>query len=215
MNRLGEYLRARREQIKPADVGLPEYGRAPRRERVAPSLLQLIESWPRTPAVVQGRYSDVLAANPLAQALSPVYRPGRNALRAVFLDPELRELYPEWDEISRSAVAGMRALVGPDVADPQLMELVGELSVRSEEFRRLWARHDVRPRVGGGRRRLEHPQVGPLELRYEMLEVTGGHGQTLVIYHAEPDTSSNERLALLASLAEPSAPVERQRQRNR
>jgi hypothetical protein len=43
----------------------------------------------------------------------------------------------------------LRALVGPDVDDPRLNELVGGLSVRSEHFRKLWARHDVRPKRSG------------------------------------------------------------------
>ena len=67
------------------------------------------------------------------------------------------------EELSEAPIAALRADVGPDVDDPRLAELVGELSVRSERFRRLWGRHDVRPkrpRVS----RLHHPRVGDLEL---------------------------------------------------
>jgi hypothetical protein len=49
--------------------------------------------------------------------------------------------------------------------------------------------------------RLRHPQVGPLELHYEKLALPGTCGQTLVTFHAEPDTPSDERLQLLAHLA--------------
>ena len=41
--------------------------------------------------------------------------------------------------------------------------LVGELSIRCDRFRQLWARHDSRPKRSGTVR-LEHPVVGPLEL---------------------------------------------------
>jgi hypothetical protein len=47
-----------------------------------------------------------------------------------------------------------------------------------------WARYDIQPHAVGGALRLEHPQVGPLELQYEKLAITGTQ-QTRVIYHAE------------------------------
>lgn len=172
--------------------------RAP--ERVSPGLQQLVMSWADAPAFVQGRYQDVLAANVLATALNPLYRAGSNLLRATFLDPQVRELYDDWEAISAAVVASLRAVAGPDAGDARLTELVGELSLRSEEFRRLWARHDVRPRVSGSSV-LHHPQVGRLELRYEKLAVIGSPGQVLVVYHAVPGSETAERLGLLASLA--------------
>ena len=59
----------------------------------------------------------------------------------------------------------------------------------------------MRPRASGGVTTLEHPQVGRLELRYEKLAIAGGEGVTLVIYHAEPESSSARSLLLLASMA--------------
>jgi hypothetical protein len=76
------------------------------------------------------------------------------------------------------------------------------LSVRSDRFRRLWARHDARPRRSGTAR-LDHPQVGPLELNYEKLPIPDADRQTLAVYHAEPGSPSARSLALLASLARP------------
>ncbi|MGW7002991.1 helix-turn-helix domain-containing protein [Streptomyces sp. NPDC054933] len=266
---LGEYLRARRELIRPQDVGLPAAGRRrvpglrreelallagisadyylrleqgrdrhpsaqvldalaralrldedasahlhrlavpdrprrrsrPRRpERVPEGIRQLIMTWPHTPAFVQGRLLDVLAANPLAQALSPLFAPGTNMLRALFLDPASGAAHGRWEASTEGSVAALRALVGPDVDDPPLVELVGELSVRSERFRRLWARHDVRPKRSGTST-ITNPQVGPLELRHEKLPIPDTDRQMLVVYHAEPGTPTAERLALLASLA--------------
>jgi hypothetical protein len=93
---------------------------------------------------------------------------------------------------------GVDAVAGPDVDDPRLVELVGELSLRSERFRTLWARQDVRYKTSGTSLLL-HPQVGPLELHYEKLLIPGTDMQTLVTYHAQPGTDSDERLKLLAS----------------
>ena len=143
---------------------------------------------------------DVLAANPLATAVAPYHAPGHNLVRAAFLDPRVRDMYGDWEYVTESTVAGLRALVGPDVDDPRLNELVGELSVRSERFRQLWARHDARPKRSGTSL-LEHPQVGPLELSYEKLPIPDTNCQTLVIYHAEPGTRSAQALSLLATTA--------------
>jgi hypothetical protein len=152
------------------------------------------------PAFVEGRYFDVLAANSLAYALSPSLQVGRNRLRAVFLDPAEKALYPDWDLATAGLVAGFRQSVGSDVDDPGFVQLVGELSLSSERFRRLWARHDVLS-FKGAPVRLDHPQVGELMLSREKLAITGTEGQLLVIYHARPGTSSEEKLDLLASLA--------------
>jgi transcriptional regulator with XRE-family HTH domain len=175
--------------------------RPPRPERLRPTIQRLLDSWHTTPAYVQGRYMDILAANPLAVALSPMFTPGTNIVRVSFLDPAVRDLFHDWDTRVGNAVAALRALVGPDVEDPRLTQLVGELSVRSEEFRRLWSRHDVRPQIGGGVHHLRHPQVGELELQYDKFNVAGADGQLLVVYQAEPGSRSEEALALLASMA--------------
>ena len=95
--------------------------------------------------------------------------------------------------------------MGSDADDPRFVGLVGELSLSSERFRRLWARHDVQAREGMPTR-IQHPQVGDLTLSREKLAIGGAEGQLLVIYHAEPGTSSAEKLALLASLASPAVP---------
>jgi transcriptional regulator with XRE-family HTH domain len=181
--------------------------RTPRPEKVPAGTLQLIESWSQTPAYVHSRHMDVLAANPLATALAPYYAKGENLVRAAFLDPRVRDMYRDWEHVTETTVAGLRALIGPDVDDPRLNELVGELSVRSERFRQLWARHEVRPKRSG-KERIDHPLVGPLELSYEKLPIPDTDRQTLSVYHAAPDSASAQALTLLATtLTEQPEPV--------
>ena len=79
---------------------------------------------------------------------------------------------------------------------------MGELSLRSDRFRTLWARQDVRHK-STGISLLKHPQVGTLELRYEKLLIPSTDMQTLVTYQAEPGSESQERLRLLASISAP------------
>jgi transcriptional regulator with XRE-family HTH domain len=269
-NALGEFLRARREQVRPEDVGIRRVGlrRVPglRREEVAmlagissdyylrleqgrdrnpsvqvlealadvlrldadatayliglaqerpravpaprqrartepvpASIVELIDGWPNNPAYVQNKYTDVLAVNALCAALSPNYAVGVNLLTSVLLDPAERALRRDWDDLTEDGVGILRSELGSDVDDPRLVELVGELSVRSERFRQLWARHDVRPRRGRVSL-LTHPEVGDIALQSDKLTIGGTDSMTLVVFHATPGSRDAELLALLGSL---------------
>jgi transcriptional regulator with XRE-family HTH domain len=192
-------------------LGLPAGAARPvrrrrRRETVPAGIAQLVVALP-LPAFVEGRYFDVLCANPLASALSPRLTVGANRLRDVFLDPAERDLYPSWDEATERLVAGFRRSVGTDTGDPRFVELVGELSIASPRFRALWARHDVHTPAGTPTV-LDHPHIGELRLHREKLEVSGASGQMLVIYHADPGTADADKLALLAAFTEDGAATE-------
>lgn len=185
----------------------PKRAPRPRAEKVPPGTLRLLASLPM-PAFVQDRYLNVLAANPVARALSPNMRPGVNRLLAAFLDPSEKSLDEDWEQSTAAAVGQLRAAMGTETDDPRMASLVGELSLKSDRFRRLWARQDVVRRAGGPAR-VHHPEVGDLELHREKLVVAGTEGQVLVIYHADPGTASAQALALLGSIAaSPDGPAE-------
>ena len=175
-------------------------GRAARpSQAVPPDILQLMDGWTDTPAYVENKFTDVLASNALARALSSNHFPGANILRAVLLDGTERNLRPDWEELTAAGVAALRADVGPDVGDPRLVELVGELSLRSELFRRLWGRHDVRPRQSRVLR-LRHPKVGDFELQATKLDIRGSDGLILKVFQARPGSRDAELLSILGSL---------------
>lgn len=157
-----------------------------------------------TPAFVMSGRLDVLAANLLGRALfSPVYadpvRPPNNA-RFVFLDPHASEFFRDWDEVANDTVAMLRAEAGRDAYDRRLTDMIGELSTRSEEFRRRWAAHNVRIHTTGAKR-LHHPVVGDLDLPFETFPLGGDPSQFLLTYTAEPASRSQDALNLLASWA--------------
>jgi transcriptional regulator with XRE-family HTH domain len=189
----------------------PAKGRArPRQETVRPGIRQLLGAL-NLPAFVESRMFDVLAANGLATALSPSIRAGENRLRSVFLDPAERDLNPDWSKAVSGMVASFRASIGTDTDDPRVAQLVGELSLASEQFRKLWARHDVKA-LGGAAFVLRHPEAGELSLRREKLPLGESGGQLLVIYHAEPGSASARALSLLAAgAAVPDAAPPRER----
>jgi transcriptional regulator with XRE-family HTH domain len=275
-NVIGEYLRARRELVRPEDVGIADVDRrrvpglrrselamlagisseyyirleqgrdrhpstlvldalaralqldehatahlhelaapAPRRtrrrrsEKVSAQIEVLLRSLERTTAAyVSGRLMNVIAANELATAVFPLLAPGNNFVRAVFLDPTAGELYDDIETRQAAAVAALRAYAGPDVEDPELTELVGELSVKSPDFRHLWSRHDVKPIHGTlPPMRIHHPQLGPIELYHQKLEIPDAGGQILGLLYAQPGSKSEQAMAMLAAtLGEPSTP---------
>jgi transcriptional regulator with XRE-family HTH domain len=171
--------------------------RRPRAEVVPSGVRKLVAGLP-VPAFVEGRYLDVLAANALATAVSPRLVAGANRLHDVFLDPDERDLFLDWDIATEGLVAAFRQSVGTQLDDPRSIELVGQLSLASPRFRRLWGRHDI-----GGRRgavmRFRHPLVGELHLNREKLIVGEAQHLTVAVYHADFGTEDAEKLALLAS----------------
>ncbi|WP_256069891.1 MULTISPECIES: helix-turn-helix domain-containing protein [unclassified Streptomyces] len=179
--------------------------RAP--DKVPAGTLSLLHALPM-PAFVQNRYLDVLAANRMAQTLSPNMRPGVNRLLAAFLDPAEIDLHEDWEQATAAAVGQLRATMGTETDDPRMVALIGELSLKSEHFRRLWARQDV-VRPSGGPARMKHPQVGEIVLHREKLIVAGTDGQTMVVYHVDAQTPAADAFALLGTLAasnEPASP---------
>lgn len=174
----------------------PRVQRRRRPERVPERLHHLLAAV-GLPTFIEGRAFDVLASNPLAVALSPRLAPGENRLRSLLLDPEERAFHKDWDAATAGFVAAFRRSVGEASDDARVIELVGELSVASQRFRSLWARHDIRP-LEGGTAMVEHPIVGELHLYRDKLPVDG---LIVVTYYAEQGSESAEKLRVLASLA--------------
>ena len=205
---LDDTERAHLFDLARAADGVPLSGRA-RRRTARPSVPRASLQWALAAitdgiAVVRDQHQDVVATNALGRAFySPVLGDGGrtpNLARFQFLDPAARDFYPDWDRFAEMCVAIMRAEAGRDPHDRGLQDLVGELSTRSETFRRLWGAHDVRTH-GAGTKRFRHPVVGELTLAYEELAITAEPGQVLLVYTAEPGSPSAERLRLLASWA--------------
>ena len=183
-------------------------GRAQRRPlqsgAVRPTLQFMLDAITAAPAFIGNHHMDIVAANQLAYALySEMYRGSTrpaNHSRFIFLDPRARDFYPNWDLAANTNVAILRTQSGRNPFDKRLADLVGELSVRSEEFRTRWAAHNVR-RHYAGTKIFRHPVVGELELAYEAMELAEDPGFTLTVYPAVPGSPSDERLRMLASWA--------------
>lgn len=201
--RLDDTERAYLFQIARANVRRTRRRTPARVQRVRPGVRRILETLDEvTPAFVFGRRMDILASNHLARALMTDFEAlpprERNMLRYSFLDESSRELFLDWDEVAKDNVAVLRLDAGRHPDDPLLAELVGELAVKSPEFRRWWADHNVRER-SHGTKRYHHPVVGDLTLDYECVSLPGDPDQTLCLYTAAAGSASETALRLLAS----------------
>lgn len=176
-------------------------------EVAKPGAERLMHAMGDVSAVLLGRFNDILAWNRAGHLLlaghlaadapaRPEDRP--NQLRLLFLDEHTRELYVDWEEEAALAVSSLRYVAAQFANDQHLAALVGELSVNSPEFARLWAEHDVRL-CTSGTKRFRHPQVGELALGYELLHLPEGNGQRILTHTAEPGSASFAALRLLTS----------------
>ncbi|MFE2074346.1 MmyB family transcriptional regulator [Streptomyces misionensis] len=176
------------------------------RQSPRPAMRRLLDQLTGTPAIVLGRYMDVLAWNPAAAALYtdfgaiPVQR--RNYVRLVFTDPVVRALHTEWEHDARDAVAALRMEAASDPDRPELARLVGELAVLDPDFRTWWAEHRVNSATYGTKR-YRHRVLGDLTLDCDTWTSPDGSGQRLMVLTAEPGTPSAEALRILASWTAP------------
>jgi transcriptional regulator with XRE-family HTH domain len=170
----------------------------PDSETPPPGILRLLHATP-DPAFLINRYLDVLAANRAVEVLHGEAVRG-NMVRHLFLHAGARDYYPDWEEVALEAVASLRGSVGGHLDDPRFTRLVGELSLKSADFVRLWARHDVKAKTSGTKR-IVSPAVGPVTISWEGLAVTSAPGLQLITYSAESGTPSAAALERVASLA--------------
>ncbi|MET0782713.1 MAG: helix-turn-helix transcriptional regulator [Leifsonia flava] len=181
--------------------------RSTRRSQLTAGMQQTIDAMSTVPVFVQNGRLDAVATNVLGRALFSEMldgaQPPVNAARFVFLDPRAQTFYRDWEADTRQIVAILRAEAGRSPYDRQLSDLVGELSTRSDLFRRLWGAHDVREHRTGIKS-VHHPVVGDLDLTYQGMDLASDRGLQMLVFSAEPGSASHDRLQLLANWA-PSA----------
>jgi transcriptional regulator with XRE-family HTH domain len=189
--------------INLARDGVPARPRTGSRvQRVRPEMLDLMDGLTDQPAFIIGRRTDVLASNALARALITDWyaMPARerNYVRWMVLAPESKARYPDWAKLAAESVGILRLDAGRYPDDPATRELVGELAMKSADFRRWWADHRVVER-SHGTKRMRHPIVGELEIHYEAMNLPGDPDQTLFVYTTRAGSSSYDAMRLLSS----------------
>ena len=192
--------------VRAANAGArpPQRQRSTRRSQLTAGMQQTIDAMSTVPVFVQNGRLDAVATNTLGRALFSEMldgaQPPVNAARFVFLDPKAQTFYRDWEANTRQIVAILRAEAGRSPYDRQLSDLVGELSTRSDLFRRLWGAHDVREHRTGVKS-VHHPVVGDLDLTYQGMDLASDRGLQMLVFSAEPGSASHDRLQLLANWA--------------
>jgi transcriptional regulator with XRE-family HTH domain len=201
---LDEAERAHLFDLARAGNTTPRTRRRTAQHRIRPSVQRILDAITDAPAYVRNARRDILAANQLGYALySEMYRdPARpvNIARFVFLNQQARTFFLDWHSAANDTVAILRIEAGRNPHDRALTDLVGELSMRSDEFRTRWAAHNVRLHRTG-LKDIHHPVVGDLHLMFEALDLPADPGLSLVVYTAELASPSHDALNLLASWA--------------
>jgi hypothetical protein len=86
--------------------------------------------------------------------------------------------------------------------------LVSELSAHSPDFRRWWAARDVHDE-SSGRKRINHPMAGVLDLTFETLRPADDPDQALFVHTADPGSPTAQALRLLSTWAPALAATDR------
>lgn len=175
---------------------------APRELR--PALRRLLDELTLTPAMVVGPRMEILAWNPLAATLMLDFRPlpphERNYIWLLFNSPVMRALYPAWDDVAGTCVGQLRMSASRIPGDPELAQLVDELSATHESFRTMWAAHHVAVRAVGSKL-IRHRVVGDLTLEWDTLASVSDPDHELILWTAEAGSHSERALHALAELA--------------
>jgi transcriptional regulator with XRE-family HTH domain len=188
--------------VRAANATPPPNSRRPKPERIRPGVQQVLDSMTEAAAFVRNGRLDILSMNQRGYALyaDAFVDPRRpvNLARFVFLEPQAKRFYANWDGIAADAAGSLRAQAGRDPYDRQLTELVGELSLLSDDFRRRWAAQTVRA-YRHGSQEFEHTLIGRLTLDYEAVELPSDPGQTIVVYTAPSGSPARAKLLDLAT----------------
>ncbi|MFE0463976.1 helix-turn-helix transcriptional regulator [Kitasatospora sp. NPDC058965] len=176
----------------------------PAQSTIRPSLQRFLDAITGAPAWIVDQRADILATNPLARALlapllgDPDAR--HNSARFIFLSPAARTFYPQWEHAADASAANLRTAAGRNPRDKALTDLIGELAARSDAFSTRWSAHQVRLHRTGTKQ-IHHPDVGDLEFVYEGVELPDHPGWMMYAYTSAPGSPTEERVALLGSLA--------------
>jgi hypothetical protein len=104
-----------------------------------------------------------------------------------FLDPGYRALLHGWEAVARNCVAYLRMDARRYPNDSRLAALIGELSLKDDDFRALWGSRTVR--AGGHRRKhYHHPLAGEITFDSQQLRLDDEPDQYVVACTARPGT---------------------------
>jgi transcriptional regulator with XRE-family HTH domain len=175
--------------------------RGPSSEHVSPGMLRIFDRLTDTPAEIVTELGETLRQTPPKVALVGDWTrfsgPARSNGYRWFTDPASRDIYVPDDHefLSRMYAAGLRGIAAMRGPGSRAVELADLLLEQSEEFRTLWADHEIGLEPDEVKR-FQHPEVGRLDLNCQVL-FDPHQSHRLLVYTADPGTESYEKLQVL------------------
>jgi transcriptional regulator with XRE-family HTH domain len=195
---------AEREHLFMVGLGRPPEVRYKPVDGVNPRLQRLLDSFDASPAIIKTATWDVVAWNRAAAVVLTDYGTlpagQRNILQFLFRNPAVRAKQHDWESVARFVVGAFRADVARAGIVSEAGELVAELRGFSAEFDALWQDNEVLGHGDGDSiKRLQHPELGPVELEYSAFSVDGRPDLGLIVY-TPLDSDVAQRIKALAGL---------------
>jgi transcriptional regulator with XRE-family HTH domain len=177
--------------------------RAFRDDHINPGMMRIFDRLEDTPAQVMSHLGETLKQTRLAVALmgdESVYTGMARSLHyRWFTDPASRQIYPEDDHPmhDRLIAANLLNAYARDGKGSRAAAIVEALLAASPRFAAIWREHPVMGPYCAAKR-IQHPQLGLLELHCQTL-VDPDQSQTLLVFTAVPGSESYEKLQLLSA----------------
>lgn len=163
---------------------------SPGHEAADGRLQLLLDQLTELPAMVLGPRMSILAWNDLATTLftdfTKLPAASRNYIVMTFTRREMRALYEDWEGVARTCVGILRREAASNPDAPDLVALVGRLSIADADFRRWWAEHRIDEQDFGAKV-FNHPTAGRLRLNWDAFTYAGAAQQQLILW--SPDTN--------------------------
>jgi len=176
--------------------------RAMRGDHVSPGMMRVLDRLEDTPAQVMSGLGETLVQTRLAVALvgDQTHYTGheRSMVYRWYTDPATRLLYPreDHDRHGRAFASQLRAAVTREGRGSRAAGLAEALLERSAEFTACWSEHEIGLSLTEQRKRMIHPEFGPMDLDCQVL-LDPDQSQSLLVYTAPPGTESYQKLRLL------------------
>ncbi|MEU9019604.1 helix-turn-helix transcriptional regulator [Actinomadura sp. NPDC048394] len=120
-----------------------------------------------------------------------------NIVWMMFHNAWMRDRFADWEAEARWLTALLRNEAGRQAGNPRFQRLVARLTATSPRFRAFWESHDIVP-FTPSERRLRHPALGEVTLRYMKINVENDPDLSVLLHYAPPGSPAAEALARLS-----------------